>query len=190
MSDSDFQIVAFSTNETYPTANDILKIFLDQHSHIITTESLHAISCEFSLPNSAPKKIMMITLNEINRIYEGVSDVSFYFLFVHLDFSNVQNNFEMICSYMKKYCDINKKIFIFGILKDELCLRKISNEKIESIIKGYFVNYKYYEINLMNKIGIRDILLNIFLSFPDEIGNATNIKKNEVGHKAHSCVFY
>ena len=191
MSDDEFQIVAFSTNETTPTANDILKIFLDQHSHTIQTQSLHAISCEFSLPNiPTPKKLMMCLLSDINRTYEGINDVSFYFLFVHLENSNVQKDLELVCSYMKNYCDRSKKIFVFGILKDELCLRKISDENVKEILGEKFVNYKYYEINLIDKAGIGDLFLNIFLSFSPKRENTTNIQKNEVGQHAHSCVFF
>ena len=123
----DFQIVAFTTNETSPSPNDIIKIFLNQHTHIIKTQSQHAFSCEFSFDNNQ-KKIMMITIPDINRTYQGISDVTFYFFFVHLESLNVQNKFQSICSYIKKYCDLSKKIFIFGIIKDnnELIKKNIS----------------------------------------------------------------
>ena len=116
MSGDEFQIVAFSTNETTPTANDILKIFLDQHSHIIKVQSMHTISCEFTLQNDPqPKKLMMASLSDLNRTYEGISDVSFYFVFVHMDYPHVQKNLELIGSYMKKYCDLSKRIFVFSV---------------------------------------------------------------------------
>ena len=189
----DFQIVAFTTNETSPSPNEIIKIFLDQSAHIITTQSLHAISCEFSF-DSNQKKIMMITLPEINRTYQGISDVSFYFFFVHLESLNVQKKFESICSYIKKYCDLSKKIFIFGIVKDsnELNKKNIGYEKFKKILDEMKFNYIYNELSMTNKEKIGEILLDIFLSFSPKGENMTNVdsNKNEVGQQAHSCVFY
>jgi hypothetical protein len=189
-----FQIVAFTTNETSPSPNDIIKIFLDQHTHIIKTQSQHAISCEFSF-DSNQKKIMMITIPDINRTYQGISDVSFYFFFVHLESLNVQNKFQSICSYIKKYCDLSKKIFIFGIIKDdsELIKNNISYENFKKILDEMKFNYIYNEVSMVNKEKIGKIFLDIFLSFSQKRENMTNINssnKNEVGRQAHSCVFY
>ena len=181
----DFQIVAFTTNETSPSPNDIIKIFLDQHTHIIKTQSQHAISCEFSFNNNQ-KKIMMITIPDINRTYQGISDVSFYFFFVHLESLNVLNKFNSICSYIKKYCDLSKKIFIFGIIKDdsELSKKNISYENFKKILDEMKFNYIYNELSMVNKEKIGKIFLDIFLS------NNLFGKKNEVDRQAHSCVFY
>ena len=189
MSSEEFQVVAFSTNETSPSPNDILKLFLDQHSPIIITQSLHVISCKFSLPNfSQPKKIRMISLPDINRAYEGISDVSFYFLFVYLENLNAQKNFELVCSYMKKYCDLKKRIFIFGIIKNEFSLKNIFKENITKICDEMLFNYIYYEISMTDRKNIGEIFLNIFLSLSPEGENKININKNEVGRQAHSCV--
>ena len=189
----DFQIVAFTTNEASPSPNEIIKIFLDQRAHIIKTQSLHAISCEFSF-DSNQKKIMMITLPEINRTYQGISDVSFYFFFVHLESLNVQKKFESICSYIKKYCDLSKKIFIFGIVKDsnELNKKNIGYENFKKILDEMKFNYIYNELSMTNKEKIGEILLDIFLSFSPKGEKMTNVdsNKNEVGQQAHSCVFY
>ena len=188
-----FQIVAFTTNETSPSPNDIIKIFLDQHTHIIKTQSQHAISCEFSF-DSNQKKIMMITIPDINRTYQGISDVSFYFFFVHLESLNVQKKFESICSYIKKYCDLSKKIFIFGIVQDsnELNMKNIGYENFKKILDEMKFNYIYNELSMTNKEKIGEILLDIFLSFSPKGEKMTNVdsNKNEVGQQAHSCVFY
>ena len=189
----DFQIVAFTTNEASPSPNEIIKIFLDQRAHIIKTQSRHAISCEFSF-DSNQKKIMMITLPEINRTYQGISDVSFYFFFVHLESLNVQKKFESICSYIKKYCDLSKKIFIFGIVKDsnELNKKNIDYENFKKILDEMKFNYIYNELSMTNKEKIGEILLDIFLSFSPKGEKMTNVNSNkkEVGQQAHSCVFY
>ena len=175
-----FQIVAFTTNETSPSPNDIIKIFLDKYTHIIKTQSLHAISCEFSF-NSIQKKFMMITLPDINRIYQGISDVNFYFFFVHLESLNVQIKFESICSYIKKYCDLNKKIFIFGIIKDnnELSKKNILYENFKKILDEMKFNYFLNELSLINKEKIGKLFLDIFLN-NNLFGN-----KKEVSRQAH-----
>ena len=192
MSIEDFQIIAFSTNETSPSPNDILKIFLDQHTHIIKTKSLHVISCEFSF-NTLKKKIMMVSLQDINRTYEGILDVSFYFFFVYLESFDVKKNFEMICSYIQKYCDLSKKIFIFGLLRngDVANFKNIKYENFKKTLDKMGFNYIYNEISMVNKEKIGEIFLNIFLSFSQKGENTTNItNKNEVGLQAHSCVFF
>ena len=196
MSIEEFQIVAFSQNDA-PSPNDILKIFLSQHIHTIKTESTHAISCEFSLENSTTKKIMMISVPDITRTYEGLTDASFYFIFVHLQNANCKKYFESICSYINKYCDLNKKIFIFGVLNDDFFEKIISKEMAKKIMNEKFgknVNFQYYEINIKNKKEIGDIIFNIF--FKKNLSQKKEIltdKKNKVGVKAHpcfSCVFF
>ena len=193
MSMEEFQIVSFSPNDA-PSPNDILNIFLSQHIHTIKAESIHAISCEFSLENSTSKKIMMISVPDITRTYEGLTDVSFYFIFVHLQKLNSHKNFEAICSYINKYCDLNKKIFVFGVLNDDFFRKTMTKEMVKKIMDeklGKNINYQYYEINMMNKKEIGDIIFNIFLNknFSQKRQILTD-KKKDVGHKAHSCVFY
>ena len=138
-----FQIVAFSPNEARPSPNDILKIFLNQFVYKITAESVHAISCEFSLPISKRGKIMMISIPDITRTYDGLTDVDFYFLFVHLQNENAQKDFELICSYMQKNCDLNKKIYVFGVVKDNL-----SNKIMNKENKDLCTLYEFVENNI------------------------------------------
>ena len=192
MSIEKFQIVAFSPNDS-PTPNDILKIFLSQYSHTIKTESTHAISCEFTLENSTPKKIMMISIPDITRTYEGLSDVNFYFLFVHLQSSDAQKNFELLCSYISKYCDLNKKIYVFGVLNDDFFKKTVSKEIFKKVFDeklGKNVKYEYYEINMMNKKEVGDVFLKIFVKYFSQKGEILTNNKEENGHEAPSCVFY
>ena len=192
MSIEKFQIVAFSPNDS-PTPNDILKIFLSQHVHTIKTESAHAISCEFTLENSTPKKIMMISVPDITRTYDGLSDVNFYFIFVHLQNFNAQKNFEIICSYISKYCDLNKKIYVFGVVNDDFFKKTISKEVLKQIFDEKLrkkVKYEYYEINMMNKKEVGEVILKIFLKYFSQKGEILTNNKEEIGHKAPSCVFY
>ena len=70
MTSEKFQIVAFTTNETKPTPNDILKIFLNQNTNTIKVQSAHSIQCEFSLENKS-SEIMMTSISDLNRTYDG-----------------------------------------------------------------------------------------------------------------------
>ena len=183
--DYQYQIVAFSPKEEHPSPNDILKISLNQFVHKIIAESAHTISCEFSLPNLKREKVMMISIPDITRTYDGLTDVDFYFLFIYLQNNNAQKDFELICSYMKKYCDLNKKIYVFGILKDDFFQKKITKEDIKKFLEENEMKFKYYEINLKDEKKIGDIILNILLAFSQKRENKANI-----GQQAHSCVFF
>ena len=187
-----FQIVAFSPNVS-PTPNDILKKFLSQHIHTIKTESTHVIACELFLENFASKKIMMISVPDLTRTYQGLTDANFYFLFVHLQKAKEQNNLESICSYIKKYCDLTKKIYVFGVLNDDFFAKKITKEMVKKILVeklGKNVNYQYNEINMMNTKEMGDTILNIFFMYCSKNIDILTNKNNEVGHKAPSCVFF
>ena len=104
------QIVAFSTNESNQTPNDILQILLDQYSHTIIKKSRHAIALTLVLPDSINStKIMMCSVLNLTREYTGITDVNCYFIFIDLQNDNSKENFDLIISYLKDYCDLNKK---------------------------------------------------------------------------------
>ena len=89
---------------------------------------------------------------------------------------------------------MNKKIFVFGVLNDDFFRKTMTKEMVKKIMDeklGKNINYQYYEINMMNKKEIGDIIFNIFFkkNFSQKRGVLTD-KKKEIGHKAHSCVFY
>ena len=186
MSGLDYEIVAFTTNEASPTPFDILKIFINNHPHEIKADSSHALSCIVS-PINYPTSlnIMMCSLPDLNRTYEGLCDVSFYFLFVDLQKEDAHNAFNKIWSFMLKNCALNEKIYVFGVIKNKIDKKNMSKEDIIKELEGK-VLYMYTEINMENKNEIEDIFLKIFLPFPPKKDDDNILKGPK--KQTHSCV--
>ena len=185
------QIVAFSTNESNQTPNDILQILLDQYTHTIIKKSRHAIALTLVLPDSINStKIMMCSVLNLTREYTGITDVNCYFIFIDLQNDNSKENFDLIISYFKDYCDLTKKIFIIGFInKDNNTKHIISKEEVKRVMDSGNLNYEYFELNLNKTKEVSDSLLNIFVkSSKEENGDEFNVDKNE--KQAHSCNVY
>ena len=195
MSGLDYEILAFTTNESSLTPNEILKIFFNYHPHDIKVDTSNTISCILS-PINYPKSlnIMMCSLPELNRTYEGLCDVSFYFLFVDLQKEDAQNAFVKIWSYMLKNCDLSKLIYSFGVVRNKNDLKNISKENIIKTLEGK-VGFKYFEICTEDKKNIGDIFLNIFLPLSSNLKEKKEFKNNDKNKKGpkkqtHSCVLF
>ena len=189
MSGLDYEIISFTTNESALSPNEILKIFFNNHPHNIKAESARAISCIVSPLNSQTSlNIMMCSLPDLTRTYEGLCDVSFYLLFVDLQKEDAQNAFDKIWSYMTKNCDMSKMIYTFGVIKNGLDKKNLSKEYIIKTLEGK-VLYKYIEINMENKKEIGDIFLKIFLPFQPKNDNE-NIINTGPKKQTHSCVLF
>ena len=193
MSDKEekIEIVAFSTNESNQTPNDILQILLDQYTHTIIKKSRHAIALTLVLPDSINStKIMMCSVLNLTREYTGITDVNCYFIFIDLQNENSKENFDLIISYFKDYCDLTKKIFIIGFInKDNNTKHIISKEEVKRVMDSGNLNYEYFELNLNKTKEVSDSLLNIFVkSSKEENGDEFKFDKNE--KQAHSCNVY
>ena len=185
------QIVAFSTNESNQTPNDILQILLDQYTHTIIKKSRHAIALTLVLPDSINStKIMMCSVLNLTREYTGITDVNCYFIFIDLQNENSKENFDLIISYFKDYCDLTKKIFIIGFInKDNNTKHIISKEEVKRVMDSGNLNYEYFELNLNKTKEVSDSLLNIFVkSSKDE--NVGEFKNDKNEKQAHSCNVY
>ena len=193
MSDKEprIQIVAFSTNETNQTPNDILQILLGQYTHTIIKKSRHAIALTLVLPDSINStKIMMCSVLNLTREYTGITDVSCYFIFIDLQNENSKENFDLILSYLKDYCDLTKKIFVLGFINKENDAKVlVSKEDVKRVMDSGNLNYEYIELNLNRTKDVSDSLLNIFVkSLKEGTGDEFKIEKNE--KQAHSCNVY
>ena len=193
MSDKEekIQIVAFSTNESNQTPNDILQILLDQYTHTIIKKSRHAIALTLVLPDSINStKIMMCSVLNLTREYTGITDVSCYFIFIDLQNENSKENFDLILSYLKDYCDLTKKIFVLGFINKENDAKVlVSKEDVKRVMDSGNLNYEYIELNLNRTKDVSDSLLNIFVkSLKEGTGDEFKIEKNE--KQAHSCNVY
>jgi len=170
MSEEKIQIVAFSTNETYQNPNDIINTFLEQQNHIILKKTRNAIAFSTQLNNSQKNtKIMICSVLNLSREYTGITDVNCYIIFIDLEKEISKEKFESIISYVKDYCDLAKKIFIFGMINTNKDEENTSNEKyinkddITKLLENTDIIYEYKELDLSKTTDIYDELIKILV---------------------------
>ena len=187
-SEEKIQIVSFSTNDIKYTPIDILQILLAQYTHTVVKKSRHAIAFMMALPDSIKQtKIMMCSVLNLTKEYTGITDVNCYLVFIDLKNENSKENFNLIISYLKDYCDLGKKIFVLGIVNKDNDIKQIISEKdiINIMDSGNFI-YEYIEIDLEKTKEVADSLLNIFIKCSKEEAKEDN-KIEKYGKQAHSC---
>ena len=186
MSDSEekFHIVAFSTNDTNHRVNDILQILLDQYNHTILAKSSHAISFNLVLPKEKKTtKIMLISIFDLTREYQGITDVNCYVIFIDLQSDRSKKAFDLIISFLNFHCNLTKDIYVLGIVKNNG--DQIMNEKeIKQIMDFGNFYYKYIELNLEKRKDVAETLLNIFIKISKE---KSGKDKNKNSKRAHLC---
>ena len=129
---------------------DIINRFLEQQKDIITK-----------------KNIKIFSVLDLNEEYNDIKDINFYFLFIDLEKEKKQltNEIIKIINYMEKYCDLNKKFFIFGIISENKNKNIKSNkEELMKIFEDHEFKYEYKDINLSEKNEIPKIFSKIFKS--------------------------
>ena len=180
------QIISFTTNDMSLNINNILKILLEQYTYTIINESKHAMAFDIEFPNSVkPTNIMICSLTDLSKEYSGITDVSFYIIFIDLHDDKSKESLETIISYVRKYCDCTKKIYVLGVLNKEEDTKFIQTEDIKNLMKSGNFNYEYFKIFLEKKKTVADSLLKIFVNFPKESANKKEYHKSH--HQAHSC---
>ena len=159
--DEKLQIVAFSTNTTTQTPNTIIKIFLSKYNHTIIKESRHVISFSTKLPNSEDQiKIMVCSVLKLEKEYTGVKDVNCYIMFINIEEKDSIEKFNDIITYLNKYCDDAKKIFLIGFFhnSDNIVL---TMEELTGMLEDNHLQYEYKQINLEKKYEVEKIFLEI-----------------------------
>ena len=182
-SDEKLQIVAFSTNDTYQTPNDIINMFLEEQNHVLLKKTRNAIAFTTSLNKSQNStKIMICSILNLGREYTGITDVNCYLIFIDLTKETSKEKFESILNYVKDYCDFSKKIFIFGMINSENTEEnKIiqKDEIIKSAGKAEII-YEYNEIDLSKKKEIFNTIMNILIySSQNSISGEATEEKEE-----------
>ena len=159
------QIVAFSTNDTHQTPNDVINIFLENNSHVILKKSRNAIAFSTTLPNSSKQiKIMISSVLNLTREYMGITDVNCYILFIDLEKEDSTEKFETILNYAKDYCELSKKIYVIGMISgNEEEKRSITKDDITKTLDSSQISYEYKEITLTKAKGVSDIIMDILI---------------------------
>ena len=185
------QIVAFSTNDTHQTPNDIINMFLENNNHLILKKSRHAIAFSTSIANS-PKstKIMVCSVLNLTREYTGITDVNCYVLFIDLEKEDSKEKFESILNYAKDYCELTKKIYVLGMVSgNDEETKHITKGDITKTLDSAQVTYEYKEINLSKAKEVSDIIMDI-LVYSSKHSISGEEAKDKEGGQAGSCEIF
>ena len=190
--DEKIQIVAFSTNDTSQTPNDIINIFLGHQNHKILKKSKFAIAFSTILQNQTKEtRIMICSVLNLTKEYSGITDVNCYLLFVDLEKKDSIEKVQAIINYAKDNCKIGKKIFILGMISgNEEEEVQITKEDVTKIIDEISSNYEYKEINMSKMKEIADIFLEI-LDYSTKHSIAEEEEEiDREGAQANSCILF
>ena len=185
------QIVAFSTNDTHQTPNDIINMFLENNNHLILKKSRHAIAFSTTLANSTKStKIMVCSVLNLTRENTGITDVNCYILFIDLEKEDSKEKFETILNYAKDYCELTKKICVLGMVNgNEEETKYITKGDITKTLDAAKVTYEYKEINLSKAKEVSDIIMDV-LVYSSKHSISGEETKDKEGGQAGSCIIF
>ena len=166
------QIVAFTTNfdpNQFSSPYEIIKIFLKYHDHILLKQKNGlALAFKTTLPKSKKEtQIMICSVYDLFREYNGIKEVNCYLLFVDLENKDSKNQLDLIIKYFLKYCSLSKKIYIIGIYNSdsENIQKYISEQEIKEIFENSnIMKIMYKEMNIEDTQKISDYILDIFVA--------------------------
>ena len=189
--DEKLQIVAFSTNDTSQTPNDIINIFLGQQNHKILKKSKFAIAFSTTLKNQSKEtRIMICSVLNLSKEYTGITDVNCYLLFIDLEKKDSLDKLKDIINYARDNCRTTKRVYVLGMIsgneEEEI---QIEQSEITKILSEFKAPYEYREINLSKMKQISDILLEIFdYCTQHSIDEDEEIDKE--GDQGRSCMIF
>ena len=193
MSENNLQIVAFSTNETTQTPNNIISIYLEQNNHSILKKSRSFIEFSTTLKNP-PKlvKVMIYSILDLTNEYTGITNVNCYIFFIDLEKEDSNEKLDFIINYAKDFCDLTKKVFVIGMLNgnEERKHYITKDEIIKSLNTEQFdFDYKEIKMNQLNEISdfIHEILI---YSSKNAINNGYFIPSEKDGGESNSCKIF
>ena len=185
------QIVAFSTNDTKQTPNDVINMFLENNNHLILKKSRHAIAFSTTLANSnKSSKIMVCSVLNLTREYTGITDVNCYILFIDLEKEESKEKFETILNYAKDYCELTKKIYVLGMVSgNDEETKHITKGDITKTLDSAQVAYEYKEINLSKAKEVSDTIMDV-LVYSSKHSISGEETKDKEGGQAGSCEIF
>ena len=189
--DEKIQIVAFSTNDSSQTPNDIINIFLGQQNHQILKKSKFAIAFSTTLKNQTKEtRVMICSVLNLTKEYSGITDVNCYLLFIDLEKKESIEKMEAIITYAKDYCQLTKKIFVLGMISgNEEDQVQIDKSEITKILDDVNARYEYKEINMSKMKEISEIIMGILeYSSKHSINEEEPIDKE--GDQGKSCSIF
>ena len=189
--DKKLQIVAFSTNDTTQTPNDIINIFLGQQNHTIIKKSRHSIAFSTNLKNSSKSTTIIIcSILNLTREYTGITDVNCYILFINLEKDDSLEKLEGIINYAKDYCELGKKIYVLGMLSgSQEEIRCVNKADITKELDQIQVNYEYKEINLSNAKEVADAIMEV-IDYSSKHSINSDLRDEREAAQGKSCVLF
>ena len=187
------QIVAFTTNfdpNQFSSPYEIIKIFLKYHDHILLKQKNGlALAFKTTLPKSKKEtQIMICSVYDLYREYNGIKEVNCYLLFVDLENKDSKNQLDLIIKYFLKYCSLSKKIYIIGIYNSdsENIQKYISEQEIKEIFENSnIMKIMYKEMNIEDTQKISDYILDIFVA----VENIPTKRKISQENKENCLIF-
>ena len=187
------QIVAFTTNtdsSQFSSPYEIIKIFLKYHDHILLKQRKGlALAFKISLPKAkSDTHIMICSVLDLLREYNGIKDVNCYLLFIDLENRDSKNQLNLIIQYILKHCNLSKKIYIIGLYNNYLenSQKNIDETEIKEIMKDKGINkFIFKEMNLEDAQKISDFMLEIFVNVEGASNKIFSIKENK-----ENCLIY
>ena len=187
------QIVAFTTNidsSQFSSPFEIIKIFLKYHDHILLKQRNGlALAFKTTLPKSKKEtQIMICSVYDLFREYNGIKEVNCYLLFVDLENKDSKNQLDLIIKYFLKYCSLSKKIYIIGIYNSdsENIQKYISEQEIKEIFENSnIMKIMYKEMNIEDTQKISDYILDIFVA----VENIPTKRKISQENKENCLIF-
>lgn len=138
------QLISFTSDITALKPNDVFDKFLQVHTPQILKHSDKRLSFLWK-HNNEEIKVMIYTITELNRDYNGINDVVCYFVFIHNIETDV-NSVNDIITYIHNNCDRSRKVFIVCD-KNEMNVQH-AEQQLHDKLKPYGWNYQIKIVNV------------------------------------------
>ena len=179
---SKIRIVAFSTdNKTYQP-NYLITEYLKHHVHFIIKKRQDLIAFSTVLPKEKKNtKIILITIYDLNREYDGMDDVNCYLIAVELQKDYSKGKLEEILDFIDMNCSKEIKIFIFGIKTEEnKNEEKINKQEIIDKLKDFNLEYEYFELSITDSDEISKKIEEVFEFLRSMENEEKEVKKDNI----------
>ena len=183
------QMIAFTTSEKNPSPNDLIDKYLEKNSHFMIKKNKQLVAFSSVLPEQKrPTKIMICTLLDLNMEYEGINEVNCYLIVIDIQKETSKQKYSEIISYIQKFCDLSKKIFLLGVKSDENTDNKVklTEEEIVQVVETLNVDYDYFQLNIDSADEVSNKIIEILIY---SLNNNFENNDKEDNH-GRSCSIY
>ena len=180
-SDEKLQMVAFSTNDTTDTPNEIINIFLSKYTHSILKQSRHAYAFQTELPGTNKQtKIMVYSVLDLQKEYPGIKEVNCYIMFIDTEKEESTQLFNDMIVYFREYCNTLKKIYVVALETNDFSNPILNKNDICAKFEENKLTYEYTSMNLDDKNTVEEVFLKILdYCLKNPIKSASNTSQHE-----------